>query len=190
MEDVLERSWWWLLLMGLVAVAFGVVVFLWPGISLWSFVVLFGLFAIAWGFFAVFASIETRKQYERWWGLLLGGLVSIIVGVIALVWPGITALVVLYLIAAWFVATGIMQVSGAIALRKKIMREKIRRGWLIVLGGTVSVILGILLFIWPAAGALAILWLIATFAIIIGVLVIIRAFQVRRERKAIGQRAT
>ena len=114
----------------------------------------------------------------------MGGLAGIIVGVVTLAWPGLTALALLYLIGAWALVTGIVQVSAAILLRKEIRRE-----WLLALSGIVSVIFGVLLFIWPAAGALAILWLIATFAMIIGILLIIHAFQVRSRRKAIGQPA-
>jgi uncharacterized membrane protein HdeD (DUF308 family) len=139
---------------------------------------------LTYGLFAVVASLGNRKHYKRWWLLLLAGLASIIVGVVALAWPGLTALALLYLIGAWAVVTGILQVSAAIRLRKEIRGE-----WLLALGGIASVIFGVLLFVWPAAGALAILWLIATFALIIGILLIIHAFQVRRRRKAIGQAA-
>lgn len=116
-----------------------------------------------------------------WWVLLSEGILGIVLGVLTLVWPGITALVLLVFIAVWAVLTGIMEIAAAIQLRQEIQGE-----WLLALGGALSILWGIILFVRPGAGALAIAWLIGVFAILFGIALIALAFRVR----GLGERAS
>jgi uncharacterized membrane protein HdeD (DUF308 family) len=174
MAIVLSRNWWVLLLRGLAAIAFGVLAWFQPGVSLSALVLLFGAYALADGILGVWTAITGRKEHEDWWVLLLRGLIGIGVGLLTFLAPGITALALLFYIAIWAVATGVLEIVTAIRLRREIKNE-----WFLILGGLLSVVFGILLMTQPGAGALALLWLIATYAVISGVFLVILAFRVR-----------
>jgi len=171
---MLSRNWWVLLLRGLVAIAFGVLVWFQPGISLAALVLLFGAYSAADGILGVWTAIAERKEREHWGLLLILGLLGIGIGILTFLVPGITALALLFYIAIWAVATGVLEIVAAIRLRKEIEGE-----WLLILGGLVSVVFGVILMAQPLAGALAVLWLIAIYAVIFGVLLVILAFRVR-----------
>lgn len=173
--DSLSYNWWMLALRGLVAILFGVLAFAWPGITLLTLVFLFGAYALADGILALVHAFSAPKGYSRFGSLILNGIISIAAGVLAFVWPGITALSLLLLIAAWAIVAGVFEIATAIRLRKTISHE-----WLLILAGVVSVLFGLALLVRPAAGALAVLWWIAAFAIVFGVLLLSLAFRVRR----------
>jgi uncharacterized membrane protein HdeD (DUF308 family) len=164
LTHALARNWWLLLLRGIVGVVFGVVALFWPGATLLSLIFLWGAYAIADGAFSLWAAITGRvgENASRWW-LAVAGVAGIAAGVIAWAWPGPTALALLVLVAAWAIATGVMQVWGAIRLRKEIDGE-----WLLGLSGSLSILLGVILLLQPAAGALAVVWWIGVFAIVMG----------------------
>ena len=174
LSAILRRNWWVLLLRGLAAIAFGVLIWFQPGISLAALVLLFGAYALADGILGVGGAIAGRKDHEYWWVMLLEGLLGIVVGVLTFIAPGVTTLVLLLYIAVWAVATGVLEIVAAIRLRKEIQGE-----WLLILSGLASVVFGILLMAQPGAGALALLWLIAAYAIVFGVLLVILAFKAR-----------
>jgi uncharacterized membrane protein HdeD (DUF308 family) len=178
LATVLFRNWWVLLLRGLIAIAFGVLTWLQPGISLAALVLLFGAYTLADGVLGVWMAIRGRKQYEDWWVLLLWGLIDIGVGILTFVAPGVTALALLFYIAIWAIATGVLEIVVAIRLRREIEGE-----WLLILGGLASVVFGALLMAQPGAGALALLWLIAAYAVIFGIMLVILAFRLRRLRR-------
>jgi len=162
------------------ALIFGVLVLFWSSISLIWLVMLFGGYALADGIFALASAIEkaTDKPSEPkrpWWAMLLQGAVGITVGVLTFAWPGITALVLLYLIAAWAIITGIFQIVQAIRLRKEIEGE-----WMLVLAGIASVVFGLLLQIFPGAGALAMVWIIGSYSMAFGILLLLLAFRLRQ----------
>jgi len=171
---ILSRFWWMILIRGVLSVLFGIMVFAWPGISLFSLVLLFGAFVLADGFGNVVTAIGGRDEQENWWVLLLAGLAGIALGVLTFFNPGVTALALLFYIAIWAIATGLLQIVAAIRLRKEIEGEF----WL-GLGGLASVVFGMLLVARPGQGALAVLWLIAVYAIAFGVILIILAFKAR-----------
>lgn len=179
---ILSRNWWVLLLRGLLAIAFGILTWLQPAISLAALVLLFGAFSLADGTLWIWIAFAGRKQDERWWELLIRGLLSIGVGIITFLKPEITALILLFYIAIWAVATGVLEIVSAIRLRKEIEGE-----WLFILGGLISVVFGVLLALWPGEGALAVAWLIATYAIAFGALLVILAFKARRFGRAASQ---
>jgi uncharacterized membrane protein HdeD (DUF308 family) len=170
----LSQNWWLLVLRGVLAILFGVLAFLWPGITLLTLIVMFGVYAIVDGLMAIVAGLSRTKESPRWWTFLVEGLIGIAAGVSALLWPGLATLVLVYIIASWAVFTGILEIVAAIRLRHEITNE-----WMLALGGLISVALGILLFFQPAAGSLAILWLIGSYAVIFGILLVILGFRLR-----------
>ena len=174
MVHTLKLNWWLLALRGLVAVLFGVLAFMWPGATLITLVWLFGAFALVNGILSLVLAAKTPKGYPKVGSLILGGLLGILAGLLAFVMPGITALGLLILIAAWAIVTGIMELVAAVRLRKIINNE-----WLLVLAGIASVVFGVILLFQPAAGALALIWLIGAWAFVFGILLMILAFRMR-----------
>lgn len=181
MLNLLARNWWLLALRGLLALIFGFLALIWPAITLRVLVILFGAYALVDGLFRVITALkDTRK---RWGILLLEGVIGIAVGIVAFIWTDITALALLYLIAAWALVTGILEIIVAVWLRKELRDE-----WLLGLAGLASVVLGLLLAIWPGSGALAIVWLIGGYAIVFGVLLIVLAFRLRSWGKSLKRK--
>ena len=171
---VFTSSWWALVLRGLAAMAFGILAFLWPHITVTALVFLWGAYALVDGVFAIAAGIKSYEKSKRWWVLLLEGLLSVAAGVLAFVIPGITALVLLLLIAAWAIVTGAFEIGAAIQLRKYITGE-----WLLALAGVASVLFGFALLINPNAGAIAVVWLIGAYAVLFGLLLAALGFRLK-----------
>jgi uncharacterized membrane protein HdeD (DUF308 family) len=171
---VSRHHWWTLAIRGLIAVLFGIIAILWPGRTLLVLVILFGVFVLLDGIMAAIVSIQERKSSRWWWVLLLEGLAGIIIGVLTFISPAVTALVLLYLIAVWALVTGFLEIAEAFSGRLSIVQE-----WTLALAGLISILLGILLAVQPVAGLLSLVWLIGVYAIIFGILLIVRAFQFR-----------
>jgi len=172
--STLARNWWLMVLRGLAAIGFGILVFAKPGITLQVLVYLFGVYVLVEGILGVSLAVEARSTIGSWGVLLLWGLLGIAVGVLTFVKPDITALALLFYIALWAIATGVLEIAVAIRLRELITNE-----WLLSLAGLASVAFGVLLIARPDAGALAVLSLIGAYAIVFGVLVLIFAFRIR-----------
>jgi uncharacterized membrane protein HdeD (DUF308 family) len=162
--DGLSQNWWAVSLRGLAGILFGIITFVAPGISLAALVLLFGAYAFADGVLAIVSAVR-RRGTDRWWLLLLEGLVGIAAGILTILWPGITALALLYVIAAWALVTGAFEIAAAIRLRKAISGE-----WLLALSGVLSIALGVLLFLAPGPGALALVIWIGAYAFVFGAL--------------------
>lgn len=172
---VLSRNWWALALRGLAAILFGILAFAWPGITLFVLVIFFGAYLLVDGIFAIVAAVRAAGEEARWWLLLIEGVLGVVAGLVAFFWPGLTALALLYLVAAWAIVTGIMEIVGAIRLRQEIVGE-----WALILSGVLSFIFGVLLVVIPArAGLLSLTWLIGIYAIAFGVIMLVLAFRVR-----------
>jgi uncharacterized membrane protein HdeD (DUF308 family) len=171
---IVQRNWWIMAVRGLFAVIFGLIALLAPRIALLAFIYVFAAYALVDGGVAVITAIQERELLYRWGWILFEGILSILVGIIAFANPSLTALALLYIIAAWAIVTGIMEIAGAFAIREFVSRE-----WLLALAGVVSVALGIILFLYPSSGILAILWLVGIYGIVFGLLFIVRAFQLR-----------
>jgi len=174
------RTWWAVGLRGLLSIIFGALALVWPEIAVEALVLLFGVYVLVDGIFAIVSAIDGRGEYRQWWLVLLEGLLGVAFGVITVVWPRITAVVLLLLIAGWAIATGILQIVAAVLLRKELRGE-----WLLILSGILSLVLGVLLAIQPQAGAIALVWLIGAYAILFGVLLIALAFRLRGWSKQI-----
>jgi len=173
-EKTVGRYWWILALRGLVAIIFGILAFVLPKITLLTLVYLFGIYALMNGILALVHAFSAPKGYPRFGAMIFSGIISIAAGVIAFMWPGITALSLVLLIAAWAIVGGISEIAMAIRLRHFIRHE-----WLMALAGVVSLLLGVAILLRPAAGALALLWWIGGFAIVFGILLVALAFRVR-----------
>ena len=158
----LAENWWLLLLRGIAAIAFGILAFIWPNLTLLMLTFLWGVYAIADGVFALGAAVSGKggEIAPRWW-LTLIGIAGILAGLVTFVWTGITAQVLLVFIASWAIVTGVLEIWGAIQLRKEIEVE-----WMLALTGLLSVALGVALFARPGTGALAVVWLIGSFGCI------------------------
>lgn len=170
----LFRNWWHFAVRGGLAILFGIGALIWPQTTTLALVLMFGAFAMTDGIFAVATGIASRGHFERWWAILLEGLTGIVTGLLTFFWPNITALVLLYFIAAWAVITGIFEIVAAIQLRHVISGE-----WAMILSGLLSVVFGILLFVFPAAGTVSVVWLIGIYAIAAGIISMIFAFRLR-----------
>ena len=174
MVHALAKNWWLLLLRGIAAIIFGVLAFAWPGITLLTLILFYGAFALVDGVLAVIAAITGGAPAPRWW-LAIIGLLGIAAVLLTFLMPGLTALVLLFFIAGWAIATGVFQIIGAIQLRKEIDNE-----WFLILGGVISVLFGIGVMLAPGAGALALVWVIGTYAVIIGALFVALAFRLKK----------
>jgi uncharacterized membrane protein HdeD (DUF308 family) len=169
---VLAQNWWTLALRGLAAVIFGILAYIWPDITFTVLVLLFGAYALWDGVFALVGAFRT--QGERRWMLVLEGLVGIAAGLVTFFLPGAATLAILTIIAAWAIITGILEIIAAVRLREEIEGE-----WFLLLSGLLSVLFGIALAIWPAAGLVAVTWMIGAYAIIFGILLIGLGFRLR-----------
>jgi len=175
---VLAKYWWLLLLRGIVAILFGVLAFIWPGITLLTLVLFYGAFALADGVLALGHAIMGGNVGSRWW-LALVGIAGIVAGLVTFLMPGLTALVLLFFIAGWAIAMGVFQIVGAIRLRKEIDNE-----WSLGLSGALSVLIGIILLVAPGAGALGLIWVIGAEAIVFGILLVMAALKLKNHQTA------
>lgn len=164
MATTLGKFRWASGLRGLAAIAFGILALTWPAITVIVLLALFGTYAILDGLFALVASFQKRTRvFREGWLVPLVGILSIAIGVLAFARPGITAIVLLLVIAARAIFTGVLEIAAAIHYHKRIRGE-----WLLALGGGLSVAFGLLVFAYPLEGALAALWLIGVYAILVG----------------------
>ncbi|MBV9491137.1 MAG: HdeD family acid-resistance protein [Verrucomicrobia bacterium] len=171
MVHLLARHWWALALRGLLAVLFGILTLVSPGLTLFYLVLLFGAYAILEGIFNIISAIRAPGHH---WPLIVEGIIGIIAGVLTFMWPGITAVVLLYLIAFWAIFTGVLEITAGIRLRQHVTNE-----WMLILMGITSVLFGALILISPGTGALAIALWIGVYALIFGVILIVLAFRLR-----------
>ena len=170
---LLSRNWWLVALRGALAILFGLLTLVVPGIALSSLILLFGAYAIVDGVAAVWSSVQHRSE-QGWWIHLLEGVVSVIAGIITFAYPAITALILLYVIAFWAMTTAVFEIRAAIQQRKEISGEF----WM-GLSGLLSVIFGIVLIVNPGSGIFAVLWIVSIYAIAFGVFLIMLALRLR-----------
>ena len=170
----LARHWWVFLIRGLVAIVFGLLGFLYPGATLFTLVLFYGAYALVDGVFAVVSAVRGKEGLRPRWWLAVVGVLGIVAGLVTYLMPGLTTLVLLTVIGVWALLYGITEIVGAIRLRKEIDNE-----WLLLMHGALAVLFGLMALFRPGAGALALIWLIASFAFASGVLLIALAFRLK-----------
>ncbi|MDF0653073.1 MAG: HdeD family acid-resistance protein [Nitrospira sp.] len=173
--DHLAKNWGWIALRGAAGVIFGVLAIVWPGITLVVLALFFGAYAFMDGVFALVAAYRRREGHKAVWPLVLVGVLGVAAGVATFLWPGMTALALLLFIAVWALSIGIFQIAAAIRLRKEIDNE-----WLLGASGALSVLFGALMIASPGAGALAVVWMIAAYSILFGVMLIALGFRLKK----------
>lgn len=177
MLHALAKCWWLLLLRGIAAIVFGILAFIWPGLTLVTLVLLYGAFALVDGVLSLVAAFTgSTKPVPTWW-LVVVGLLGIGVGAVTFLWPGITAILLVLFIGAWALVHGVFEIIGAIQLRKEIDNE-----WMLIFGGVLSVIFGAIILIAPGAGALGLVWAIAGYSIVFGILLVALSLRLRSHR--------
>ncbi len=179
MLHALADHWWVLLVRGVAALIFGFLTFLWPGITLLTLTMFFGAFALVDGVLALWSAISGKlgPVAPRWW-LAIVGVAGIAAGILTFVWPLKTAIILLLFIACWAIVAGVMEIWGAIKLRKEIENE-----WLLGLAGLMTVVFGVILIARPMVGALAVAWIIGWFAMLLGVTWIALAFRLKKHKR-------
>jgi uncharacterized membrane protein HdeD (DUF308 family) len=176
MSGSVGAIWWLILVRGLSAMAFGVAAFAWPRLTVLALVLLYGCYALFDGLVALYAALASGGPISRWW-LLVAGIAGVIVGATTLAWPGMTALLLVVFIGGSAIVRGVLEIIGAIRLRKVIDDE-----WWLIANGGVSVLFGLILLAAPGAGAIALVWWIGCYALIVGVLLTGLALRLRRHR--------
>jgi uncharacterized membrane protein HdeD (DUF308 family) len=174
MRIVLARNWWSLVLRGVLGILVGILTFVWPGITLTALVFLFGAYALVDGVVSIAGVIRAAESHERWGALLIEGIAGILAAAVTVLWPPITALALVYVMAAWAIVTGIFEIVAAVRLRKHITGE-----WLLALSGIVSLLFGILVAALPLAGALVLALWFGAYAFFFGVLLVVLGFRLR-----------
>jgi len=175
MLDYLQRSWWIFLLRGAAAIVFGIMAFAWPALTLAVLVILFGAYVLVDGVFGLVDAVRYRNRLGRIWPLVLDSVLGIVVGLLTLLAPGVTALVLLMFIAAWSVVGGLLRILLAFQIRHEITGE-----WILIAGGLLSILFGGLLIGLPQAGLITLVWIIGFYAMAFGVLFVLLAFRLRK----------
>jgi uncharacterized membrane protein HdeD (DUF308 family) len=176
--EALAGNWWAVTIRGVAAILFGVLTFVMPIVTLATLVLLFGAYAIVDGVFMLVSVFRGREGDRSRWVMVLEGIVSIAAGIVAFAWPGLTAVAVVYVIAAWSLVTGILEIAAAIRLRREIRGEV----WL-GLSGVLSIVFAAVLMVAPGVGALAVVLWIGAYAIVFGALLVGLSLRLRREQR-------
>ncbi|WP_312528639.1 HdeD family acid-resistance protein [Paracoccus sp. (in: a-proteobacteria)] len=171
--------WWVLLIRGIAAIIFGLVALFWPGLTAYALLLTFGIFALVDGVMAIIVGFRRKGSDDRWWSWLIDGVLSILIGLMAIFWPVATAIALIIWIAAWAIVVGVMRIIAAIRLRHEIEGE-----WAMGLSGLLMVLWGVLLFAMPASGILSLTWLFGIFTLMVGIVMIIFAFRVKKLKAA------
>lgn len=177
-------DWRWLGVRGLLALAFGTATLVWPEITLWALVLTWGVFALLEGVGSLAAAFGGAVGRARVW-LVVHGILGIAAGIVTLVWPSITGLVLLFVIAAWAFLSGLAKLVTAVQLRRELRHE-----WVLGAVGVLSMGFAVLLVVTPGAGALVVTWLIGWYAVVLGLALLALAWEVRRELRGEAPRAS
>jgi len=183
----LARNWWVILLRGLCAVVFGAAAFIWPHLTLMVLGVLFGAYLLVDGSLAVIASLpRSNGSHQPWWLLLIEGLIGFLAGGVIFFLPSLTLIAALYLIAAWAILAGFVEIVSAVRL---LHAENIQNEGLLALSGILSVVLGMRLVVWTGATALGWVWMMGVYALVFGLLLIGLSLGLWGWQKATGRRS-
>ncbi|SRR5205809_1799725 len=172
--ETLKRHWWVPVIRGIAAIVFGIIAFAYPGLTIATLVLFFGAWVLIDGIFRIVGAIGGRASDPEWGFHLIIGIIGIIIGFLTFHAPAITALALIIYIAAWALMIGVSEVAFAIKLRREIKGE-----WFLILMGLASILFAVLVLWNPVPGALALIWLIACYAVVFGFLGIIFGFRLR-----------
>jgi uncharacterized membrane protein HdeD (DUF308 family) len=175
----LTINWWSVLIRGLLAILIGIVALALPGVTVTALVFLFAGYAFVDGVVSIIGAVRAVAAKERWGSLLIEGIAGIAAGLITVLWPAITALTLIYVIAAWAIVTGVLEIAAAVRLRRHISGE-----WLLALSGVASVIFGVLVAAVPLAGALVLAVWFGAYEVVFGTLLVALGFRLRAWDKA------
>jgi uncharacterized membrane protein HdeD (DUF308 family) len=175
MPVVLRNYWWAIVLRGVMAILFALIAFAVPGITIAVLVTIFGFYALFDGIFAIVSTIKAAQGHRRWGAFLLEGLIGILFGLYAIIFPILAAAAFVTFVAVWAIFTGILEIAAAIRLRRHIQGE-----WMLILLGVLSILLGVILVAAPVSGAVFFVWVLASYGLIFGVLLIGLGFRIRR----------
>jgi uncharacterized membrane protein HdeD (DUF308 family) len=182
MSSVLAQNWWAVGLRGVLAILFGIVALVFPGATMLSLVLIFAAYTLVDGVFAIISAVRAARRHERWGLLVLEGLVNIATGIVVVLWPVISLVAFVWLVAAWSIVSGALMLAAAPRLAGNHGR------WWLALGGIVSVLYGFLLIIAPLIGALVMTWWLGAYALIFGGSLLVLAFKLRaRKNNAPGR---
>jgi len=175
MLNLMARNWWLVEIRGVAAIAFGVLAFLWPGLTLVVLVTLLAAYLLIDGVTLLAALVRGEPGTRgHGWAIAIMGILSVGVGIATIFWPEITALTLLYLIAFWAVTLGAIQIVAAIRLRREIAGEL----WLVA-GGALTILFGVFLAIFPGSGLLSLVWIAGAWAIVFGITSLVLAWRLR-----------
>ena len=174
----MAKNWWLEVLRGVAAIIFGILAFTWTGGVLLTLILFWGAFALVDGVLAIIAAVKGGNPMPRWW-LAIVGIAGIAAGAITFMMPGVAALVLVTFIAVWAIILGVMEIYGAIKLRKEIEGE-----WFLIVNGVLSVIFGILILWRPGIGAITLVWIIGAYAIILGIMHVAFGFKLKKHARA------
>jgi uncharacterized membrane protein HdeD (DUF308 family) len=178
MATLLARHWWAVGLRGVAAIVFGILTLLVPQFTLFALIIFFGAYVLVDGVIAIVLAIMGRENIRHWGWLLVEGTAGVLIGIITLRWPGVTALILLAFIAAWAIITGVGEIFEAVELRKVINNE-----WLLIVSGALSVLFGLVLLLFPLMTALALVNVIGIYALLFGALLLALAWRLRSDVK-------
>lgn len=173
--ELLAKSWWMLLLRGISAIVFGLLLWLQPQNSLATIILFLAVYTSVDGLLGILTALSQRREEEYWWAMLFWGFMGIGVGVFTFLMPNAAIIGVLFLVAFWTITSGLLQLVVAMRLRKELKGE-----WLLMLSGALSIIFGISLFVQPYSGVMALLWLLAIYAVVLGAILVLLSFKVKR----------
>lgn len=175
--SVIANRWWAVVIRGVAAILFGIITFARPGTSLLAIAVVFGIYALADGVLDMVFAWRRAHEGRRWGWLVFEGLIGIGAGLLALMWPDLTAVALLVVIAVWAIVTGVAEIFAAIRLRRHIQGE-----WMLATGGVLSILVGAMLLLFPGVGILTLLAIIGAYAIVFGVLLVMLGVRLRAWR--------
>jgi uncharacterized membrane protein HdeD (DUF308 family) len=178
LSQVLAERWWAVGLRGILAIIFGLLCLLTPGIAIGALVLLFAAYMLVDGVFAIVSGIRAARSGERWGLLILEGVVDLAAGAIAVIWPAITLVALVWIVAIWAIVSGALMLAAAFALNRDYGR------WLLALGGIASLVFGILLILEPLIGAVVLTLWIGAYAVVFGLLLLVLGFQLHSKREA------
>jgi uncharacterized membrane protein HdeD (DUF308 family) len=184
MSALLAQNWWAVALRGVFAILFALIALFWPGATILSLVLFFSAYMLVDGIFGIVSAVRAASNNQRWGLLVTEGVINILVGIVAFLWPGLTVVVFITLLAVWSLITGVLMIAAAFKLN-----PTYGRGWLIF-SGVVSILFGVALLIAPLIGAVVLTWWLGAYALVFGITLLVLAFKLKGRRDSVSGTTT